>query len=221
MRILLLEDDPLLGDGVREGLIDAGFSVDWLHDGKAGRTALQAERGFDALVLDLGLPGLPGLEVLRWLRGDPHYARLPVLVLTARDQISDRIDGLDAGADDYLVKPFALGELVARLHAILRRAQGRAVNLLQWRALAFDPAHLSATLRGEPLALTAMEARVLQQLLQAQPHYLSREQFEARLYGWTQESEGNALDVHLSHLRRKLGADAIENARGLGWRLAP
>ncbi|GHD64751.1 response regulator transcription factor [Jeongeupia chitinilytica] len=218
MRILLVEDDPLLGDGVQEGLRDAGWTVDWLADGEAARTALQADATFDALVLDLGLPRLPGLDVLRWLRG--AGLALPVLILTARDGIDDRIAGLNAGADDYLVKPFALGELDARLHALLRRANGRAATEMFWRDVAFDAASLTARRNGEVLNLTSMEARLLHLLLSARPRYLSREQIETKLYGWLESGDSNSLDVHLSHLRKKLGAGSIENVRGLGWRLA-
>ncbi len=219
MRILLVEDDELLGEGVRDGLGDAGFTVDWLSDGEAARAALATDAAFDAVVLDIGLPKLDGLALLAWLRRT--RSDLPVLLLTARDAVEDRIRGLDAGADDYLVKPFALGELVARLRALLRRAQGRAENLLCWRGLALDPAGHSATLDGAPLELTAMEFRVLHLLLASHPHFLSRTQLEDKLYGWDGEAESNTLDVYLSRLRRKLGADSIENSRGLGWRLAP
>ncbi|MBM3116497.1 response regulator transcription factor [Jeongeupia naejangsanensis] len=218
MRILLVEDDPLLGDGVQEGLREAGWTVDWITDGEAARTTLQADASFDGLVLDLGLPRLPGLDLLRWLRG--AGLALPVLILTARDGVDDRIAGLNAGADDYLVKPFALGELDARLHALLRRANGRAATEMCWRDVAFDASSLTARRNGEVLNLTSMEARLLHLLLSARPRYLSREQIEVRLYGWLDAGESNSLDVHLSHLRKKLGAGSIENARGLGWRLA-
>ncbi|AOY00991.1 response regulator transcription factor [Jeongeupia sp. USM3] len=218
MRILLVEDDPLLGDGVQEGLRDAGWTVDWIADGEAARTALQADTAFNALVLDLGLPRLPGIELLRWLRG--AGIALPVLVLTARDGVDDRIAGLNAGADDYLIKPFALGELDARLHALVRRANGRAEAEMSWRDLRFDAASLTARRGDDVVSLTSMEARLLHLLLSARPRYLSREQIEVRLYGWLESGESNSLDVHLSHLRKKLGAGSIENARGLGWRLA-
>lgn len=221
MRLLLVEDDVLLGEGVQDGLLDAGFAVDWLQDGEAARTALSTKDEFDALVLDIALPRLNGLQLLQWLRSQ-HSSRLqglPVLLLTARDGIDDRIIGLNAGADDYLVKPFALGELVARIHALLRRAQGRSGNDLCWRALRLDPAKQSATLHGEPLPLTAMEFRLLHVLLANAPNYLSRAQLDDKMYGWGGDVESNTLDVHLSHLRKKLGSDAILNMRGLGWRM--
>ncbi|QLG89052.1 response regulator transcription factor [Chitinibacter bivalviorum] len=217
MRLLLVEDDLLLGEGVQDGLVDAGFAVDWLQDGEAARTALSASNDFDLIVLDIALPRLNGLQLLAWLRG--LQRDIPVLLLTARDGIDDRIVGLNAGADDYLVKPFALGELVARIHALLRRAQGRSGNDLVWRDLRLDPAKQIATLKGEPLVLTAMEFRLLHVLLANSPNYLSRTQLDDKMYGWGGEVESNTLDVHLSHLRKKLGSDAIQNMRGLGWRM--
>lgn len=217
MRILLVEDDQLLGEGIQDGLIDAGFVVDWLKDGEAGRSALQTEQSFDLIVLDIAMPRLNGLELLAWIRrvlGD-----MPVLLLTARDSIEDRIKGLDAGADDYLVKPFALGELVARLHALLRRAQGRSENNLTWQHIQLDPIHKTASHNGIALDLTAMEFKLLHLLMANYPHYLSRSQFDEKLYGWQGENESNTLDVHLSHLRKKLGSEVIRNVRNLGWRL--
>jgi two-component system, OmpR family, response regulator QseB len=221
MRLLLVEDDLLLGEGVQDGLVDAGFAVDWLQDGEAARSALSTRDEFDALVLDIALPRLNGLQLLAWLRSqsEARLQSLPVLLLTARDGIDDRIIGLNAGADDYLVKPFALGELLARLHALLRRAKGRSANELIWRELRLDPASQLATLKGEPLLLTAMEFRLLHLLLANSPHYLSRNQLDDKIYGWGGEVESNTLDVHLSHLRKKLGSDAIQNMRGLGWRM--
>ncbi|MCB5197014.1 response regulator transcription factor [Deefgea salmonis] len=217
MRILLVEDDLLLGEGIQDGLIDAGFVVDWFQDGEAGRSALQTEHSFDLVVLDIAMPRLDGLSLLAWIRrtlGD-----LPVLLLTARDSIEDRITGLDAGADDYLVKPFALGELIARLHALLRRAHGRSENSLSWQGIVLDPAHKIASKDGVSLDLTAMEFKLLHLLMANYPHYLSRSQFDEKLYGWQGEIESNTLDVHLSHLRKKLGSEVIRNVRNLGWRL--
>ncbi|WP_373973699.1 response regulator transcription factor [Chitinibacter sp. SCUT-21] len=219
MRLLLVEDDVLLGEGVQDGLLDAGFAVDWLQDGEAARTALATNLQFDAIVLDIALPRLNGLQLLAWLRTQPPLKEMPVLLLTARDSIDDRIVGLNAGADDYLVKPFALGELVARIHALLRRAQGRSANDLVWRDLRLDPSKQTVTLHGEPLLLTAMEFRLLHVLLANAPNYLSRAQLDDKLYGWGGDIESNTLDVHLSHLRKKLGSDAIQNMRGLGWRM--
>ncbi|WP_027469707.1 response regulator [Deefgea rivuli] len=217
MRILLVEDDQLLGEGIQDGLIDAGFVVDWLQDGEAGRSALQTEQSFDLVVLDIAMPRLSGLDLLAWIRR--HLGDLPVLLLTARDSIEDRIKGLDAGADDYLIKPFALGELVARIHALLRRAQGRSENNLIWQHIRLNPIHKTASKNGEALDLTAMEFKLLHLLMATSPHYLSRSQFDEKLYGWQGEVESNTLDVHLSHLRKKLGNDVIRNVRNLGWRL--
>lgn len=221
MRLLLVEDDPLLGDGIKEGLIDAGFVTDWLSDGESARSALLAETSFDAVVLDIGLPRLDGLQLLAWMRGERRrgIAALPVLLLTARDGIDDRIKGLDAGADDYLVKPFALGELAARIRALIRRANGKNEALLTWRDIALDPGRQSVSRQGQALELTAMEYRLLLLLLTYYPHTLSRAQLEEKLYGWDDGSESNTLDVHLSRLRKKLGGDAIRNVRNLGWRL--
>lgn len=217
MRILLVEDDPLLGDGIREGLLDAGFTVDWITDGQHAASALAIETSFDAVVLDLNLPGLSGLEVLRGLRQRNHA--LPVLILTARDGVDDRIQGLDSGADDYLTKPFALGELAARLRALLRRHQPDSSHLLQHDDIMLDPSRQHVTRAGVPLTLTAREYQLLWLLIRSYPHLLSRDQIESRLYGWEGGNESNALEVHLSHLRKKLGRDAIVNVRGLGWRL--
>ena len=217
MRLLLVEDDPLLGDGIKEGLIDAGFVVDWLTDGESARLALMTEQTFDAIVLDIGLPRLDGLQLLAWIRREGTH--LPVLLLTARDSIDDRIKGLDAGADDYLVKPFVLGELAARVRALIRRSHGKTEQLLVWRDVAMNPAKQSVIRNGEALELTAMEYRLLHLLLTHFPHTLSRNQLEEKLYGWQRETESNTLDVHLSHLRKKLGGDAIRNVRNLGWRL--
>ncbi|WP_410498835.1 response regulator [Chitinibacter sp. S2-10] len=217
MRLLLVEDDRLIGEGIQDGLIDAGFTVDWLQDGEAAKMALSTRDDFDLIVLDIALPRLNGLQLLSWLRGQQRD--IPVLLLTARDGIDDRIDGLNAGADDYLVKPFALGELLARIHALLRRAHGRSGNTLSWRTVQLDPIRQAATRDGHPLSLTAMEFRLLHVLLANTAHYLSRYQLDEKLYGWGGDIESNTLDVHLSHLRKKLGSDAIENVRGLGWRM--
>jgi two-component system response regulator QseB len=221
MRLLLVEDDPLLGDGIKEGLIDAGFIVDWLSDGESARSALLAEASFDAVLLDIGLPRLDGLQLLAWMRRTTGsaLAGLPVLLLTARDSIDDRIKGLDSGADDYLVKPFALGELAARVRALIRRTHGKSEQLLCWRDVTLDPAAQVVTRQGQRLELTAMEYRLLQLLLTHFPKTLSRAQLEEKLYGWGEASESNTLDVHLSRVRKKLGGEPIRNVRNLGWRL--
>ncbi|MDR3413568.1 MAG: response regulator transcription factor [Formivibrio sp.] len=179
MRLLLVEDDPLLGDGIKEGLIDAGFVVDWLTDGESARLALITEQSFDVVVLDIGLPRMDGLQLLAWIRRE--VSGLPVLLLTARDSIDDRIKGLDAGADDYLVKPFVLGELAARIRALIRRAHGKTEQLLTWRDVTLNPANQSVTRQGQPLELTAMEYRLLYLLLTQYPHALSRNQLEEKL----------------------------------------
>lgn len=217
MRLLLVEDDALLGEGLLDGLTEAGFLVDWLRDGQSAITALQTQHSFDLMVLDIGLPVLDGLAVLRWLRG--QKITLPVLLLTARDAIDDRVAGLNAGADDYLIKPFALTELVARLRVLLRRQQGEPSHQLRWRDFELDVVHQSVTQQGKNLALSAIEFRLLHILLANRPNHLSRTQLEEKLYGWQVEIESNALDVHLSHLRKKLGADSIVNTRNLGWRI--
>jgi len=217
MRLLLVEDDNMIGDAVRAGLRQEGFTVDWVREAEAGDTALRTEP-YALLLLDLGLPRKSGLEWLRELRkrGDPT----PVLVITARDAVADRIAGLDGGADDYLVKPFDLDELAARVRAVLRRHGGRAAPLLQHGELTLDPATRQATWKGQPVTLSAREYALLAALLERPGAILSRAQLEQRLYGWGEEVESNAVEVHIHHLRRKLGADTIRNVRGLGYTLA-
>jgi len=218
MRLLLVEDDVLLGEGLVDGLTEAGFLVDWLRNGQAAISALQTQHTFDVMVLDIGLPIVDGLHVLQWVRS--QKLALPVLLLTARDSIDDRVRGLGMGADDYLVKPFALAELVARLLALLRRQHGVISNVVRWREFEMDVAHQTLLRSGRPLPLSAIEFRLLHILIYNRPNYLSRQQLEEKLYGWQVDIESNALDVHLSHLRKKLGADAIINVRNLGWRIA-
>ncbi|HEY9104673.1 response regulator transcription factor [Chitinimonas sp.] len=218
MHILLVEDDQMIGDAVVQGLQDAGLTVDWLTDGETARLALQTESNFDLLLLDINLPRLSGLNLLQWLREQGNA--LPVLIMSARDQIDDRVAGLDGGADDYLVKPFSLAELTARVRALLRRQQQRSHPKLVWRDIELDPARQSVLQGGEPRTLTASEYRLLYMLMSSYPHLLSRRQIEDKLYGWQEGSASNTLEVHLSHLRRKLGADILINVRGLGWRLA-
>jgi DNA-binding response OmpR family regulator len=217
MRILLVEDNALLGEGIVDGLTDAGFLVDWLQDGQSAITALQTQHTFDAMVLDIGLPIVDGLAVLNWVRA--QSSNLPVLLLTALDGVDDKVKGLNAGADDYLVKPFALVELVARLRTLLRRQFKQPSNQITWRDFVLDVEYQSLIKNGQTLALTAVEFRLLHILLANQPNYLSRTQLEEKLYGWQSEVESNALDVHLSHLRKKLGEHCIMNTRGLGWRI--
>ena len=214
MRVLLAEDDPMIGASVRQGLRQDGFAVDWAEDGRAAELAL-AEQVHDALVLDLGLPKRSGLELLAAMRrrGDAR----PVLILTARDAVTDRVAGLDAGADDYMVKPFDLNELSARLRALLRRSAGRAAPVVVHGEVELNPATREVRLRGDPVALSPREFALLEALLARPGAILSRVQLEDKLYGWGEAVESNAVEVHIHALRRKLGADFIRNVRGVGW----
>lgn len=214
MRVLLVEDDDLLGSAVQAGLEQAGYTVDWLRDGRLAAAALSDDEP-DLLVLDLGLPGKDGLQVLRELRG--RDSNLPVLILTARDTLDDRIGGLDTGADDYLVKPFDLGELTARLRAIARRRGGRATPLIEHGDLVFDPAARSVSVGGQQVDLPAKALAILEALLDRPGIPLSRERLEQILYGWGEGVESNAVEVHIHHLRKKLGKERIRTIRGLGY----
>ena len=214
MRILLVEDDPQLGDGLTIGLRQAGFAVDWVKDGNSADHALQAET-FDLAVVDLGLPRLSGMEVLS--RARSRGQTLPVLILTARDATGDKVSGLDAGADDYLVKPVDLDELAARIRALTRRSAGRAAPLLTRGELVLDPAAHCVTLAGTPVELSNREFSLLQLLLENAGRVLSRSQLEQSVYGWRDEPDSNALEVHIHHLRRKLGSDLIRTLRGVGY----
>ena len=214
MRLLLVEDDALLGDGVKAGLKLAGFSVDWVTDGHAARLALETEP-YALMVLDLGLPKLSGLDLLKWLRSREN--KLPVIILTARDTVSDRVGGLNAGADDYLVKPFDLDELVARLNALLRRSGGLATPVLQHGELTLDPASHQVFRAGQLVELSAREFTLLHELLLHVGRVQSRDQLEQRLYGWGEEVESNSVEVHIHHLRKKLGSDLIRTLRGVGY----
>jgi DNA-binding response OmpR family regulator len=214
MRILLVEDDPLLGDGVRAGVGQDGYAVDWVQDGKSALAALEAER-YDLVLLDLGLPRLSGLDVLASLRSRGNG--VPVLILTARDQVADRVAGLDAGADDYLVKPFDLEELAARVRALTRRNAGRAEPMIRHGDIVLDPAAHSVTLGGNPVELSPREFGLLRELLENAGTVLSKARLEQSLYGWDQEVESNAVEVHIHHLRRKLGAKLIKTLRGIGY----
>ncbi len=214
MRTLLVEDDPLLGDGIRAGLKQAGYAVDWVQDGQAAKLSLESG-DYALLVLDLGLPKLSGTEVLRWLRG--KGSTLPVLILTARDTVADRVAGLDAGADDYLIKPFDLDELIARLRALSRRSGGKASPLLQHGGVELDPAARQVRKDGQTVDLSAREFALLQELLLHAGRVQSREQLEERLYGWGEEVESNSVEVHVHHLRKKLGSDLIRTLRGVGY----
>lgn len=214
MRILLVEDDPELGDGLTVGLRQAGFAVDWLRDGHAADLALQTE-SFDFVVLDLGLPRLSGMEVLN--RARSRGLTMPVLILTARDATGDKVSGLDAGADDYLVKPIDLDELTARIRALTRRSAGRAAPLLVHGEVAVDPAAHRVTLSGQPIELSSREFSLLHMLLENAGRVLTRTQLEQSLYGWRDEPDSNALEVHIHHLRKKLGSELIRTLRGVGY----
>ena len=214
MRILLVEDDGLLGSAIEAGLAQAGYDVDWVRDGIAADQALAME-GHELLVLDLGLPRKDGLSILRDLR--QRGSELPVLILTARDAIEDRVRGLDLGADDYLVKPFDLDELTARLRAIGRRRAGRASPLIRHGALAFDPAARSLSFEGEEVNLNPKEIAILEALLESRGRALTRERLEQLLYGWGDGVESNTVEVHVHHLRKKLGKELIRTIRGVGY----
>ena len=214
MRILLAEDDPLLGGGLKAGLAQRGFRVDWVRDGEAAERELRA-RNHEAAVLDLGLPRKDGLDILAQVRraGIP----VPVLVLTARDAVPDRVRGLDAGADDYVVKPVDMDELAARLRALVRRAHGRPAECLEAHGIVLDPAARSVLRDGVEVTLAAREFDLLHALMLNAGRVLSREQLERHLYPWGQEVESNAVEVHVHNVRRKLGADLIRTVRGVGY----
>ena len=216
MRILLAEDDSLLGDGLRAGLRQLGFLVDWVRDGEAAERELRAQ-AYEAAVLDLGLPRKDGLEVLADIRRAGILT--PVLVLTARDAVPDRIRGLDVGADDYVVKPVDLHELAARLRALVRRAHGQPQECLSAQDVVLDPASRSVRQAGEPVTLSTREFDLLQAFMLGADRVLSREQLEQQLYSWGQEVESNAIEVHIHNLRRKLGPALIHTVRGVGYML--
>ncbi|MFT3964198.1 response regulator [Propionivibrio sp.] len=214
MRLLLVEDDPMIGASVQRGLRQEGYTVDWVRDGAAAELAL-ADKVHEMILLDLGLPRKDGLELLAGLRR--RGVAIPVLVITARDSVADRVKGLDAGADDYLVKPFDLDELSARVRALMRRQGGRAAPVIEVGPLALDPATHAVTLAGAPVALSRREFSLLHALMKQPGVPLSRAQIEESLYGWEEEIESNAVEVYIHSLRRKLGADAIRNVRGVGY----
>jgi two-component system response regulator QseB len=216
MRILLVEDDPLIGNGLQHGLRQEGFAVDWVQDGNAAALALRMTP-YGLLLLDLGLPSQGGLMVLKELR--QRDDTLPVIIITARDGLPDRVAGLDGGADDYLVKPFALEELLARIRAVNRRHAGRAQTALTVGALRLDPVQHRVWLRDDEVPVSPREFTLLHELMQQPSAVISREQLEERLYGWNEEVESNAVQVHVHNLRKKLGADAIRNVRGVGYRI--
>jgi len=221
MRLLLVEDDSMLGAALKAGLQQDGHAVDWVRTADEADTAWIAvgkAAAYDAVVLDLGLPDGSGIDLLR--RARQRRVATPVLIATARDRVADRIAGLDAGADDYMVKPIDLDELAARLRAIERRVIGRAESAIVIGDIAIDPATRSVVKASQPVDLTARELAILLALAKRPGVTLSRDQLVEALYGWEGSIESNAIDVHIHHLRRKLGADVIETQRGLGWRLA-
>ncbi|MBL8431700.1 MAG: response regulator transcription factor [Dechloromonas sp.] len=214
MRILIVEDDPMIGASIRTGLRQDGYTADWARDGNSAELAVAANE-YDAILLDLGLPGRSGLELLaQWRR---KRNAVPILIITARDSVEDRIAGLDGGADDYLVKPFDLNELAARLRALLRRRSGRATPVIEHGPLQLDPATHEVRLNGNEIRLSGREFALLHALLQVPGVPLSRSQLEDRLYGWEEEIGSNAVEVHIHALRRKIGSELIRNVRGVGY----
>lgn len=214
MRVLLVEDDLMVGAAVRKGLRQDGFAVDWVQDGKAAELALQQE-DYALLLLDLGLPQKSGLAVLQSLRAQGN--KIPVLITTARDAVADRVAGLDAGADDYLIKPFDLEELSARMRALLRRQSGRADSLIEVGDVVLNPATHEVSLQGQLVNLSAREFTLLRAFLDRPGVVLSRAQLEEKLYGWDDSIDSNAVEVHIHALRKKLGSDFIKNVRGIGY----
>ncbi len=217
MRVLVVEDDPMIGRAVTDGLQGDGYAVDWVRDGEAAELALK-HGPYDLAVLDLGLPRKDGFEVLKSLRRS--RIEVPMLIITARDAVADRIAGLDHGADDYLVKPFDLDELLARARAVVRRRAGRASPEISYGALSLDPAKREVSWRGSRVELSAREFAVLETLMREPGTVVSRAKLEDSVYGWGQEVGSNSVEVHLHHLRKKLDAALIRNVRGVGYRIA-
>jgi len=217
MRVLIVEDDPMIGGAVERGLRAAGFAVDWARDGRAAELAF-ANGVYDLALLDLGLPRKHGLELLESLRR--RGCEVPVLIMTARDAIADRVAGLDRGADDYLVKPFNLDELLARVRAVLRRRAGRTNPEVSYGALTLNPLTRSVVFRGRLVGLSAHEFSVLEALMQEPGAVVAREKLEEALYGWGEEVASNTVEVYLHHLRRKLAPELVKNVRGVGYRVA-
>ncbi len=214
MRLLLVEDDAMIGEAVLDALRAEHYAVDWVRDGVMADTALRSE-SYDLVLLDLGLPKRDGLEVLRLLRA--RRSTVPVLVATARDAIEDRIGGLDAGADDYVVKPFDTDELLARVRALIRRSAGRAEPVFSHKGVTLNPATREATVDGEPVSLSAREWAVLEPMLARPGAVFSRTQLEEKLYGWKDDISSNAVEVYVHGLRKKLGSELIQTVRGLGY----
>jgi two-component system response regulator QseB len=217
MRVLLVEDDPMIGRAVADGLIHGGYAVDWVRDGAAAELSLK-HTPYDLALLDLGLPGKDGLEVLKALRR--AHIEVPILIITARDAVADRIAGLDHGADDYLVKPFDLDELLARARVVVRRRDGRGSPEISFGALTFDSVKREVSFRGSRVELSAREFAVLEVLMREPGAVVSRARVEDSVYGWGTEVGSNSVEVHLHHLRKKLDAALIRNVRGVGYRVA-
>jgi two-component system OmpR family response regulator/two-component system response regulator QseB len=216
VRLLLVEDDPMIGESIEDGLRGENYAVDWVRDGRDAELAL-AGVGYDLMLLDLGLPGKQGMDVLRTAR--TRGVDLPILIITARDGTPARVEGLDAGADDYLVKPFDLDELLARIRALLRRRVSRTRSVIEHGALRLDLASHEVTFGGEQVKLSAREFSVLRALLDNPGSVVSKSQLEEKLYGWNTEVESNTVDVYVHHLRKKFGADFIKNVRGVGYKI--
>ena len=215
MRVLLVEDDPMIGDAIQGALKDASYATDWVKDGQAALTSLGCQR-YDLVLLDLGLPGKDGLDVLAGIRAKDNP--VPLLIITARDGLDDRLRGLDGGADDYVLKPFEMAELLARMRAVLRRKGGNAAPVLGNGIVSLDPATKEAGIKGSaPVQLSNREFSLLQALLVRPGAILSRSELEDRIYGWGEEVESNAVEFLIHALRRKLGSDVIKNVRGVGW----
>jgi two-component system response regulator QseB len=216
MRILLIEDDRLIGDGIKAGLNRMGFTVDWFLDGKQGQQAIDAAR-YDAVILDLSLPGKDGLDILKHWRACGLAE--PVLVLTARDALEERVKGLNTGADDYLGKPFALEELVARLHALVRRSYREVSPILTHGLISYDPAARTVSLDGENIHLSPKELMLVELFLLNRKNVLSKNAIEEKLYAWGEEVSSNAVEVHIHHIRRKLGSGFVRTVHGIGYTL--
>ncbi|MDQ9170765.1 response regulator [Oxalobacteraceae bacterium R-40] len=214
MRLLLIEDDAMIGESVHTSLRRVGYAVDWVRNGELADTVLKTEH-FDLVLLDLGLPGKDGIEVLRRLR--VRQKTVPVIIITARDSVDDRINGLDAGADDYVVKPFDLDELAARIRSALRRGAGHADPEVEIMGVRLNPARREVTLHGEPILLSAREYAIVEALMLRPGMILSRAQLQDRMYGWGEDVESNTVEVYIHSIRRKLGSDFIQNVRGVGY----
>ena len=214
MRLLLVEDDLMLGEALQDALMPHSYVVDWVKDGESALKSLRREH-FEIIILDIGLPGMDGFEVLKKLRSENF--EVPVLLLTARDSLTDKVTGLDAGADDYLLKPFDLDELLARLRALSRRAAGRAIPFINYGKLCINPENHSVSYDNQPIVLARREYMVLIKLLENTGRVLSREQLEQSLYGWLDDVDSNALEVHIHHIRKKIPVDLIRTVRGVGY----